>query len=103
MYVKGGSEVAEQVWKQGDKLVNGMKLETNSALDAAEDFLGKGYKDLENGRYMSADGTKVVRMGDSDILGQHGGGAHMNFETLAPNLSKPGKMKVIENLYIYLK
>ena len=103
MYVKGGSTVAEQAWKQGDKLIDGMKLDTNKALDAAEDFLGKGYKDLGNGRYMSADGTKVVRMGDSDILGQHGGAPHMNFETLVSNPSKPGKMKVIENLHIYLK
>ena len=99
----GISIVAEQTRKQGNKLVDGMILDTNNALDVANGFLGKGYKDLGNGRYMSADGTKVVRMGDSDILVQHGGAPHMNFETLVPNPSKPGKMKVIENLHIYLK
>lgn len=54
-------------------LKNGSKLKTNDALDAAEDFLGKGYKDAGNGRFILADGTKVVRMGDNDILGKHGG------------------------------
>lgn len=79
MDVEGGSTAAERALKQGDKLIDGMKLNTNKALDAAEDFLGKGYKDLGNGRYMSADGTKVVRMGDSDILGQHGGSTPYEF------------------------
>lgn len=83
-------------------LVDGMRLGTNDALDAAEAFLGSGYRDLGNGRFMSADGTRVVRMGDSDILGRHGGGPHMNFETLAPNPSKPGKMMVVDNKHIYL-
>ena len=84
-------------------LKNGSKLKTNDALDATEDFLGKGYKDAGNGRFISADGTKVVRMGDNDILGKHGGGPHMNFETMAPNPAKPGKMQVIDNMHIYLE
>lgn len=84
-------------------LKNDSKLKTNDALDAAEDFLGKGYKDAGNGRFISADGTKVVRMGDNDILGKHGGGPHMNFETMAPNPAKPGKMQVIDNMHIYLE
>ncbi|USG64972.1 hypothetical protein NDK47_23060 [Brevibacillus ruminantium] len=80
-----------------------MKIKTNDALSKAEQFLGSGYKDMGNGRFVSADGTRVVRMGDSDILGKHGGGPHMNFETLVPNPSKPGKMKVNKNLHIYLE
>lgn len=84
-------------------LKNGSKLKTNDALDAAEDFLGKGYKDAGNGRFISADGTKVVRMGDNNILGKYGGEPHMNFETLAPNPAKPGKMQVIDNMHIYLE
>jgi len=84
-------------------LKNGSKLKTNDALDAAEDFLGKGYKDAGNGSFISADGTKVVRMGDNDIFGKHGGGPHMNFETMAPNPAKPGKMQVIDNMHIYLE
>lgn len=84
-------------------LKNGSKLKTNDALDAAEDFLGKGYKDAGNGRFILADGTKVVRMGGNDILGKHGDGPHMNFETMAPNPAKPGKMQVIDNMHIYLE
>lgn len=38
----------------------------------------------------------------SDILGQHGGGKHMNFETLAPNPARPDKMMVVDNMHIYL-
>jgi hypothetical protein len=84
-------------------LKDGMKMKINDALEASEKFLGSGYKDMGNGRFVSADGTRVVRMGDSDILGKHGGGPHMNFETLVPNPSKPGKMKVDQNLHIYLE
>jgi len=96
------SDGNESVEGTGNGISNGMKVTSNEALDLADDFLGSGYKDLGNGRYMSADGTKVVRMGDSDILGKHGGGPHMNFETLAPNPAKPGKMMVIENIHIYI-
>ncbi|MEB3751146.1 pre-toxin TG domain-containing protein [Geobacillus icigianus] len=85
------------------RLKNGMKMKINDALEAAEKFLGPGYKDMGNGRFVSTDGTRVVRMGDGDILGKHGGGPHMNFETLVPNPSKPGKMKVDQNLHIYLE
>ncbi|KYD27813.1 hypothetical protein B4113_0047 [Geobacillus sp. B4113_201601] len=83
------------------RLKNGMKMKINDALEAAEKFLEPGYKDMGNGRFVSTDGTRVVRMGDGDILGKHGGGPHMNFETLVPNPSKPGKMKVDQNLHIY--
>lgn len=41
-------------------------------------------------------------MGVNDILGKHGGGSHMNFEILEPNLSKPGKMKIARNIHVYL-
>ena len=78
----------------GKSLTNGARMKTNKALDAASDFLGPGYKDMGNGRFVSADGIRQVRMGDSDILGQHGGGPHMNFETMVPNPAKPGKMMI---------
>lgn len=55
-----------------------------------------------SGRYVSADGTRAVRMGESDITGAHGGGPHMNFEELAPNPAKPGKMMVVQNSHVYL-
>ena len=40
-------------------------------------------------------------MGVTDITGAHGGGPHMNFETLAPN-ARRGRNTVVENLHIYL-
>jgi hypothetical protein len=55
-----------------------------------------------SGRYVSSDGTRVVRMGDSDIIGAHGGGPHMSFEELRPNPARPGRMMVINNSHVYL-
>ena len=51
---------------------------------------------------MSKDSTRVFRMLKNDIEGKHGGGSHVNFEILEPNSEKPGKMKVIKNLHIYI-
>jgi len=85
-------------------LKDGMKLSSGAMLDAAGEFLGKGYKEdvPGSGRYVSADGTRVVRIGESDITGKHGGGPHANFETLKANPAKPGKMIVDKNFHIYL-
>ena len=83
-------------------LVDGTRLPVNSALDAASDFLGAGYREVSAGRFLSADGLRAVRMGVNDILGRHGKGPHMNFETLAPNPAKPGKNVVTNNMHIYL-
>jgi len=81
---------------------NGMKISSNKALDLAGKYLGNGYKDMGNGRLLSKDGLRQVRMGKSDLLGKHGGGPHMNFERLKPNPSKPGKNIIIENYHVYL-
>ena len=85
------------------KFADGSIVDTSDVLTEAERYLGKGYKDMGGGRYVSADGTKAVRLGDSDILGQHGGGPHVNFEELASNPAKPGKMMVVKNVHVYLK
>lgn len=76
----------------------------DDALSAAEKWVGPGYTEpvAGSGRFVSKDGTRVARMGESDITGQHGGGPHMNFERLAPNPKKPGKSMVVENRHIYL-
>lgn len=42
-------------------------------------------------------------MGDADILGHHGGGRHMNFETLKPNPLREGKFIIEQNMHIFLK
>ena len=83
------------------KLVDGMTVKTSEALDDAAKWLGDGYKDMGNGRFLSADGTKQVRMGDADISGAHGGGAHMNFEELTKD-PITGKMQVTQNYHVYL-
>ncbi|MGW5250742.1 polymorphic toxin-type HINT domain-containing protein, partial [Streptomyces sp. NPDC004129] len=84
--------------------VDGTKIPVDDALSAAEKWVGPGYTEPVpgSGRFVSKDGTRVARMGESDITGQHGGGPHMNFERLAPNPKKPGKSMVVENRHVYL-
>lgn len=85
------------------KLVDGSKMNTTDILSTAVEFLGPGCTEpvKNSGRFVSKDGTRVFRMGENDILGKHGGGPHVNFETLAPNSAKPGKMMVVEDIHIY--
>ena len=80
---------------------NNSRMSTDQALDAASQFLGAGYIDMGGGRFVSADGFRQVRMSNSDILGHHAGGAHMNFETLAPHRIT-GRMRIIDNVHVYL-
>jgi hypothetical protein len=77
-------------------------MTASDALDAAEEFLGAGYKDMGNGRFVSADRMRQVRMGDADISGAHGGGSHINFETFKTDPNRPGRMMQVENIHIYL-
>lgn len=88
--------------RAADNLQDGMRLTVNQSLDAAEGFLGKGYRDMGGGRFVSADGLRQVRMGDSDILGRHAGGPHMNFEIMRPDPNRPGRFIVEENIHVYL-
>ena len=99
--VKGGSKSVDV----NGKLIDGSSMKTDDVLDLASDFLGEGYTEPVpgSGRYVSADGTRVFRMGENDILGRHGGGPHVNFEFLEPNPSKPGKMQVVKDIHIYLE
>ena len=98
-------EIKQQQDTPSGQLVNGSSMKTDDVLDLATDFLGEGYTEpvSGSGRFVSEDGTRVFRMGESDISGKHGGGPHVNFEILAPNPEKPGKMQVIENIHIYLE
>ena len=78
-------------------------MTTNKALDAADDFLGAGYKEVAPGVFRSKDGLRQVRMTDADITGAHGGGAHMNFETGKSITNPNGRVtfKVTDNMHIY--
>jgi hypothetical protein len=99
MFREAGEETGEVAAR---RLFDGMELSTDNALDVAIDFLGEGYRDVGNGRYLSADGLRQVRMADDDILGLHAGGPHMNFETRTPIPGRPGRFQVVEILHIYL-
>ncbi len=81
-------------------LKDGMKLNWKEGLEKAEAFLGRGYKEVSKGRFVSADGSRVVRMGEHELSGK--APLHLNFETLVPNAAKPGKPKVEKNLHIFL-
>jgi RHS repeat-associated protein len=106
----GGESIIKGIGKAGFKtltelaLKDGAKASSTTVLDLAQAFLGKGYRELVagSGRYISADGQRVFRMGANDITGAHGGGPHVNFETLIPNPSKPGKMMVDKNIHVFL-
>jgi hypothetical protein len=82
------------------KLIDGMEMRTDEALDAAEDFLGPGYREAASGRFESADGMRQVRMQDGDILSPSG--AHMNFEVKRPKSDKPGRNRH-KSIHIFLK
>ena len=83
--------------------LNNKKMKTNDALDLASNFLENGYSEQSKSRFVSKDGRRVVRLGDSDILGKHAGGPHINFELMKPHPKKVGKMKVKDNIHIFLE
>lgn len=85
---------------------DGAKLSTGVALDAAVEHLGPGYKEIAPGVFKSADGTRMVRMTNSDLArtSNHAGAPHMNFEA-GQTVTKPnGKEQFIskENKHIFL-
>ena len=80
---------------------NGTRMSVDDTLDEAIRYLGNGYRDAGNGRFVSSDGLRQVRIGDSDILGLHGGGPHVNFEQLEPD-PLTGRMQIIGNSHVYL-
>lgn len=70
----------------------GGRVSESGFLDAAEDYLGPGYKSLPNGRYVSADGLRQVRYGKHETSSKlH----HGHFEAY----DKPGG-RVIENTMV---
>ena len=87
-------------------LRDGQSLPTSAALDAASSHLGAGYKEVAPGVFKSSDGTRMVRMTDSDLakVGNHAGAPHLNIET-GYTVTKPnGKESFIsrDNKHIFL-
>jgi RHS repeat-associated protein len=85
---------------------DGASLGTSEALGAAEAHLGTGYRQVAPGVYKSADGTKVVRLTDSDLAktGNHAGDPHMNFETGETVVKPNGKESFVsrQNDHVFL-
>ena len=83
------------------KLADGAVMKVDDALTAAEDFLGKWYKELSNWRFVSEVEWwfRQVRMGLNDILWKHGGWPHINFEKLDIN----GKLLPWSKIHIFIK
>lgn len=99
----GGVDLSSGLVRQTagiDDIVDGQAMMTSEALDLALDFLGPGYKDLGKGRFISSDGRRVVRMGDSDIAGHAPHYTpHINFEEME-DVAVPGRgvvSKVIDS------
>lgn len=93
-----------------DTLVDGMRMSTDDALNAASSVLGGHYDEVASGIFRSTDdagNTFQVRMTDSDLAASnnHAGAPHLNFErgTLTHN---PGRNAPTftpqENKHIFL-
>lgn len=78
--------------------VHGGQVTATEALAAAEKWLGKGYKEIAPGVFRSADGGRLFRMTDADILFQGSGGPHVHFESIGAD----GRT-IVENSHVYLK
>lgn len=104
---KMAGKTAKIIERNGVRVYDGMVVTSSEALEMADKFLGKGYKDgrsggFKYGRYTSEDGKGVVRLADNDILGRHAGGSHFNFGIMVPNSTKPNKY--IENsVHVFLR
>lgn len=98
---KGGPGIGPVLSSYG--LEEGKKVGVTAVLELAERFLGPGYREVEPGRFVSADGTRVFRMKDSDLAGKDTGGVpHVHFEVIGPSPTRPdGKMTTLEKSHTY--
>jgi hypothetical protein len=55
----------------------GGQLTEDQAMDAAARWLGPGYKEVSPGRFVSANGERIVRYGTDEM---RGAGQHIHFE-----------------------
>ncbi|MDA1368277.1 RHS repeat-associated core domain-containing protein [Glycomyces algeriensis] len=85
-----------------DNLADGINMETDDALDTAEEFLGEGYVEAAPpGRFVSSDGLRQVRMTDAD-LAHPVQDPHFNFETFAIPTGPGVRQKPIRNDHVFL-
>ena len=83
---------------------DGISMDASDALDIAEDFLGKGYKEASPGRFVSSDGFRQVRMTASDLapINNHAGAPHLNFETFIEDIFRKGRYIRTGNSHIFI-
>ncbi|MEH1097865.1 polymorphic toxin-type HINT domain-containing protein [Micromonospora sp. CPCC 205561] len=86
----------------GVKNLGDVQMATDDALDTAVEFLGADYQDMGDGRYLSADGLRQVRMTDRDTR-HPTQNPHINFETYR-NPIGPGRRggRPVSNHHVYL-
>jgi RHS repeat-associated protein len=74
--------------------VNGGASNFANAADAAENWLGPGYREIAPGVYRSSDGLRQFRMTNSDLTDPRQG-PHVHFEAIDPN-----GFDIIENSHL---
>jgi RHS repeat-associated protein len=95
--VNGAQQTMSLMSGKGLGNIGGGYISSDKVLDAAEKWLGKGYKEIAPGVYRSADGTRQFRMTDGDLLDPRQG-AHVHFESIAPD----GR-QIIENAHVVIR
>ncbi len=84
--------IAETLAGKGN-ITSSVKLSTDELLNAGEQFLGNGYKEIGksgSGVFRSADDLRQFRIDDNSLLGNHAPGVpHGHLETYAPGATKP--------------
>ena len=76
---------------------NSGTLNEGNAMDASQKWLGAGYKDMGNGRFVSEDGLRQVRFGAHE-LGSNA--LHIHFEAYNAPYWNGGS--VVENSRIFI-
>ena len=79
-----------------------VQMATDDALDTAVEFLGPNYQGMGDGRFLSGDGLRQVRMTDRDTR-HPTHNPHINFETYR-NPIGPGRRsgRPVSNHHVYL-
>lgn len=76
----------------------GGALAAHEALNAAEQWLGKGYREISNGVFRSADGARQFRMTVNDLVKDVRKGPHVHFEAIGAD----GR-EILENAWLRIK
>jgi len=96
-YARGGGSnvdkvIAETIGGKGN-ITSSTKLSADELLQAGEQFLGPGYREIGksgSGVFRSADDLRQFRIDDNSLLGKHAPGIpHGHLEAYAPGAVRP--------------